>query len=76
MSEQRQLVNVYQIIMACEVCNGGQMRQTGIAYPTSPMQYEHKCRNCGHEAVYRKTYPYVVYEPVEVKDTNDRTPTL
>lgn len=67
MSEQRQLVNVYQIVMACEACESGEMRLTGVAYPTAPMQYVHKCNNCGHEEAYRRSYPYVIYVPVEVQ---------
>jgi hypothetical protein len=37
----------YKVVMPCPECLTGFMRYTGMAYPTFPYRYQHKCDACG-----------------------------
>jgi hypothetical protein len=39
----------------------GELRFTGTSYPTSPMQYVHKCNKCSHVETLDNMYPQKVH---------------
>ncbi len=65
MSEFEEESKVITVKMKCDKCGKGFMEMVGIAYPTSPMQYPHKCTNCGYKENYFTKYPYQKFVPKE-----------
>lgn len=60
----RRKVETYKIRMFCDECYG-EMKQTGLVFPTNPPKYEHRCESCGLINVFDVYYPYFEYEEVD-----------
>lgn len=66
MSKFEEESKVITVKMKCDKCGKGFMeREDGIAYPTSPILYPHKCSNCGYKENYFTKYPYQKFVPKE-----------
>jgi hypothetical protein len=63
-SEVREEVKTVMVDMTCDECAKGMMRHTGITLTSYPPKYPHVCNNCGAQATYWKSYPYVTHERV------------
>ena len=70
--EKRTKVDTYLVELICDKCGEGEMLPDGIAKPTSPMKYEHKCTKCGHTVdILGETYPRIERTPVKEQHTSD-----
>lgn len=49
---------VFQVLMICDKCGKGEMRQTGTVLMSNPPQYPHKCVVCGNTENLLHRYPY------------------
>ena len=60
---EKKLVPVKRVLV-CEC--GTEMEHTGMVYMSNPVQYPHKCPNCGYEeTIVGKSYPCIEFEEVE-----------
>lgn len=46
----------------CDLCGKGQMRPTGMALTSHPVQYPHVCNNCDNKDNFYVNYPYIDFE--------------
>lgn len=46
----------------CDACGEGQMRPTGMALTSHPVQYPHVCNKCGTQQTFYVNYPYIDFE--------------
>ena len=58
----------------CDKCGEGFMvNVNGVAYPTAPMKFPHKCNKCGNEESYVRRYPHLeVVLKDEQRDREDK----
>ena len=68
MSKFEEESKVITVKMKCDKCGKGFMESVGISYHTSPMQYQHKCTNCGYKENYFTKYPYQKFVPKEPEE--------
>lgn len=54
-------VTTYKEHLYCDVC-GTEMKFTGMALTTYPMQYPHVCPHCGERITMGEIYPCLRYE--------------
>ena len=57
-------VEVFQQRLYCDKC-GTEMEFTGMALPTYPMQYPHKCPKCGYSENASCVYPNIVFRRLD-----------
>ena len=57
-------VEVFQQRLYCDKC-GTEMKFTGMALTTYPMQYPHKCPICGYRENAHCVYPDVVFRRID-----------
>ena len=60
-------VKTFEERLYCDKC-GEEMKFTGMALCSYPMQYPHQCPNCGHRETTMVQYPYIYYESIDNKD--------
>jgi hypothetical protein len=60
--EKRIPLKVTQVVLYCDECDGGQMKNSGVMLTTHPPWYPHQCDKCDYIQKYRKSYPYIDYE--------------
>ena len=66
MPELNKKVETYIINYVCDECGEGLMLPTGMAFYTSPLQYEHRCDNCGDtQKFHDKKYPLTQYRYID-----------
>jgi DNA-directed RNA polymerase subunit M/transcription elongation factor TFIIS len=56
-------VKTYKIYAYCEKC-GGLMWPTGKISTSLPLQFQHKCHECGHTELFLEAYPSTEYEEI------------
>lgn len=61
---------IEELLCAC----GGTMSSTGVAYPTYPQQYLHKCSACAEERVVFHVYPRQVWGKGSILGEREATP--
>lgn len=55
-------VKAYKVKKICPECGGEMIANGELVYLTSPLQYQHKCEDCGYEDCYLEAYPCIKYE--------------
>jgi hypothetical protein len=56
-------VKTYKVYAYCEKC-GGLMHPTGEVLTSLPLQFPHKCCECGNREVFLQAYPSTEYEEI------------
>ena len=56
-------VKTYKIYAYCEKC-GGLMLPTGAIKTSHPLQFPHKCCECGHNELFLQVYPTTEHEEI------------
>ena len=51
-------VKTFNIEYRCDKCKTGTLEYTNRCFYTDPLQYEHKCKNCGVKKLFKHKYPY------------------
>lgn len=56
-------VSTFHVEYQCDQCSRGLMKPYGdVAWLADPIQYQHRCTNCGHEQTFLVRYPYLAYK--------------
>lgn len=72
--EIREELKTYRVKKICPKCKQGEMKPVeNIVLSSYPAQYPHHCDMCGHSEVYRKCYPSIEYETVEIDRTEENS---
>jgi len=51
---------VTQFYYLCDECGKGRLKHTGVALPTTPVKYIHKCTKCNMRVMFEDIkYPYL-----------------
>lgn len=59
-------VDVYQIDRYCINCGEGTYKPSARPnFDVTPIVYPHRCDKCGHEEIFKKPYPAIIYQPVD-----------
>ena len=64
MSERTYEVRTVGMDYICDDCNVGVMEQTGVMLLTDPVQWPHKCNNCGKTKNLWQKYPDVRWKRI------------